>query len=111
MKQIAQAYDTRVPPTHPPLTLATADDAEDPNAIWLVAPDEISEDDGVGADGGTAVLAVEIANLWLSESDAWLASYYIHGSMRQRERVAFVSDEPTSADTGQNPTPIAHLGM
>jgi hypothetical protein len=88
---------TRVrPTTHP----GQADDAEDPNAIWLVAPDEIAEEDGVGADGGTAVLAVEIANLWLSVSDAWLASYCIHDSMRQRERVAFASDEPSA-------TPIA----
>jgi len=104
VKQIAQAYDTRVPPAHPPITLGTADDAEDPNAIWLVAPHEIAEEDGAGADRGTAVLAVEIANLWLSESDAWLASYYIDGNMRQRERVAFVSDAPS-------PTPIADRGV
>jgi hypothetical protein len=104
VKQIAQAYDTRVPAAHPPRTLSIADDAEDPNAIWLVAPDEIAEEDGAGAHGGPAVLAVEIANLWLSESDAWLANYYIDCSIRQRERVAFVSDGPL-------PTPIAERGL
>jgi len=29
VKLIAQAYDTRLPPAHPPLTLGTADDEED----------------------------------------------------------------------------------
>jgi phosphatidylserine/phosphatidylglycerophosphate/cardiolipin synthase-like enzyme len=92
VKQIAQAYDTRVSQAHPPITLGTVDDAQDPNAIWLVAPDEIFEDDQAGADGGTAVLAVEIANLWLSESDAWLTRAFTDGDIRQRERQIFAGD-------------------
>lgn len=93
VKQIAQAYDTRMPPAHPPITLSTADDAEDAHAIWIIGPDELSDDLGDDTAAGTAVLAVEVANLWLSESDAWLANAFVDGSVRQRERVVFVGDE------------------
>ena len=38
------------------------------------------------------MLAVEIANLWLSESDVWQARAFTDGDARQRERVVFAGD-------------------
>jgi hypothetical protein len=42
------------------------------------------------------VLAMEIANPWLSESNALLANYFVDGSLPQRERVVFACDEQPS---------------
>jgi len=69
--------------------LGTADDAEEPNAIWLVAPDDIAAEDYDGTNAETAVLAVETTNLWLTESDAWLVRAFTVGDARQREREIF----------------------
>jgi phosphatidylserine/phosphatidylglycerophosphate/cardiolipin synthase-like enzyme len=87
--ELAQAYDTQQPPASPAGTLGPEDVGGGEGTIWLVGPDDPLVE--AGNEAAAAVLGVTITNLWLDESDAWLARYYVDGSPQQRERAVFAA--------------------